>query len=575
MTTSDARRSTISHVNVLGGGQLGRMMAPSAHRLGLHLTVLDPQGSESPAGQLASSAITGTFTKPEDVRRLVALTPKASSVLTVEIEHIHTQVLADLAREGYIVQPPASTLTTIQDKYAQKQFLERHGIPVAEYCLVPSLEEAKAVGQSYGYPWMLKSRRWAYDGKGNCVVHSPDEVAQAYAQLNPDNRADCVYGEKWVPYIKELAIMIVRGSNSTTCDIQAYPVVETIQQDNICHLVLAPARVSATVRDQVTRLASKAVEHLDGCGVFGVECFVTQDQTILLNEIAPRPHNSGHYSIEACETDQFENHLRAVSGLPLGSCALKVGAALMINVLGQASEGQTYDLLNRALEIPGAAIHRYGKSGPVKLGRKLAHVTITGQDLTELQTRVKKFQNPELLLPFNLAPRTPVVGIIMGSDSDLPCMQAAVDICERFNVLFECTIVSAHRTPRRMVEYATRAQDRGLRVLIAGAGGAAHLPGMVASLTNLPVIGVPIQSKALAGIDSLYSIVQMPRGVPVATVGIGNATNAGLLAIRIVGLVEPRLWTAMTEFVQTQEAEVHTKIDTLERLGVRPYLNQM
>mmetsp|Transcript_38512 Transcript_38512/g.64631 ORF Transcript_38512/g.64631 Transcript_38512/m.64631 type:complete len:180 (+) Transcript_38512:258-797(+) len=171
--------------------------------------------------------------------------------------------------------------------------------------------------------------------------------------------------------------------------------------------------------------------------------------------------------------------------------------------------------------------------------------------------------------------RNPLVGIVMGSDSDLPTMKAAADMLEMFDVPYELTIVSAHRTARRLFSYATTARERGLEAIIAGAGGAAHLPGMVAALTPLPVIGVPVKTSTLNGNDSLLSIVQMPRGVPVATVAIGNSTNAGLLAVRCLGIKYPSLCTKMQEFMNKQEASVNEKIDQMEAQGWREYLGNM
>lgn len=169
---------------------------------------------------------------------------------------------------------------------------------------------------------------------------------------------------------------------------------------------------------------------------------------------------------------------------------------------------------------------------------------------------------------------TPLIGIIMGSDSDLPTMKAAIEICEQFEIAHEVAIVSAHRTPERMVEYAKTAHERGLKVIIAGAGGAAHLPGMVASLTPLPVIGVPVQTRALQGVDSLYSIVQMPAGIPVATVAIGNATNAGLLAIQILATHDPALLAQVQSYRHSLRDMVLAKQDRLAEIGHRSYLDK-
>merc|ERR1712014_185135 len=201
----------------------------------------------------------------------------------------------------------------------------------------------------------------------------------------------------------------------------------------------------------------------------------------------------------------------------------------------------------------------------------MAHVTVCAQDSQDLAKRLMPVED---LVGIGMPKITALVGVIMGSDSDLPCMKEACDALKEFGVPYECTVVSAHRTPDRMVEYARKAANRGLRCIIAGAGGAAHLPGMVAALTVLPVIGVPVKTSALSGVDSLYSIVQMPKGVPVATVGIGNAKNAGLLAVRMLaGCGDDRtLLNRMQRFQDDAEREVEEKATLLEQNGEQKYL---
>lgn len=245
--------------------------------------------------------------------------------------------------------------------------------------------------------------------------------------------------------------------------------------------------------------------------------------SIYLNEIAPRPHNSGHYTIEACETSQYENHLRAIIGLPLGSTALKVPAAAMLNIIGASSNhSEIISFAQSALSSPGTSVHLYGKS-ECRKGRKMGHITVVASSHAELRDRLRPLLekvpggNPTetnlfapISPPVGHSHKFPLVGIIMGSDSDLPVMFPAARILDSFKIPYELTIVSAHRTPDRMVEYARSAASRGLKVVIAGAGGAAHLPGMVAAMTALPVVGVPVKGSSLDGVDSLHSIVQMP-----------------------------------------------------------------
>lgn len=518
-------------------------------------TSLNTAGKDSPAGQVAGTSIEGSFRDEAKVLELASI----SDILTVEIEHINCDALDAAIAQGTPVQPLPQTLRVIQDKYAQKVYLAERGIPLPEFCDVPDLEAAYEAGRVFGYPLMLKAKRLAYDGKGNAVAKTKEDVAGAFEQLGGID----VYAEKWAPFVKELAVMVVRSAS----EVRPYPVVETVQKDNICHITITPAQLSATASNKALAVASQAIAALEGAGIFGVELFLMPDDSILLNEIAPRPHNSGHYTMEACETDQFENHLRAVLDLPLGGTALKVGAAVMLNILGEGDTEETKKLMQKALAIPGAGIHWYGK-GEAKKGRKMAHITFTGHSLFDIKARTAVYGG--LLGSWSLAPS---VGIIMGSDSDLPCMKDAAEVLETFGVPYELTIVSAHRTPTRMYTYAQEAAQRGVQVIIAGAGGAAHLPGMVAALTPLPVIGVPVKTAALSGVDSLYSICQMPKGIPVATVAIGNAANAGLLAVRILGSARPELLNKMEVWLREQEGQVLGKAEKLEKGGWKEYLH--
>merc|ERR1712187_169778 len=220
--------------------------------------------------------------------------------------------------------------------------------------------------------------------------------------------------------------------------------------------------------------------------------------------------------------------------------------------------------------VSGAVGHWYGKDAARK-GRKMAHVTISARDSQDLATRLMPVED---LVGIGMPKVAPQVGVIMGSDSDLPCMKECCDALREFDIPYECTVVSAHRTPDRMVQYARDAAGRGLRCIVAGAGGAAHLPGMVAALTPLPVIGVPVKTSALSGVDSLYSIVQMPKGVPVATVAIGNARNAGLLAARMLAGCgcDAALAARMQRFQDDARNEVEEKAASLEQKGEEGYL---
>jgi phosphoribosylaminoimidazole carboxylase len=256
--------------------------------------------------------------------------------------------------------------------------------------------------------------------------------------------------------------------------------------------------------------------------------------------------------------------------LPCPQPAMKVNCAMMINILGQETMEETKAIFRKAMSLPGAGIHWYCKLES-RTGRKMGHITLISSNFSALRSDALSLGVDDVLAQF--ADKAPRVGIIMGSDSDLPTMKDAAEILEQFGVSYELKIVSAHRTPNRMYTYAQTAAERGIEVIIAGAGGAAHLPGMVAALTTLPVIGVPVKTSTLAGTDSLLSIVQMPKGIPVATVAIGNAANAGLLAVRILASTgDGELRNKMESFLMKQEDEVLVKADRLELHGYKAYL---
>ncbi|KAK2362122.1 phosphoribosylaminoimidazole carboxylase, chloroplastic [Trifolium repens] len=551
-------------VGVLGGGQLGRMLCQAASEMAIKVIVLDPQ-ENCPASSLAYQHMVGSFDDSTTVQEFA----KRCGVLTFEIEHVDAATLEKLEKQGVDCQPKASTVRIIQDKYQQKVHFSQHDIPLPEFTRIDDLEGAKKVGERFGYPLMIKCRRLAYDGRGNAVAKSEEELPYAVDALGGFVRG--LYAEKWAPFVKELAVIVARGRDNT---ISCYPVVETIHRDNICHIVKAPANVKWKIRERATEVAFNAVNSLEGAGVFAVELFLTADGQILLNEVAPRPHNSGHHTIESCYTSQYEQHLRAVVGLPLGDPSMKTPAAIMYNILGE-EEGElgfqlAHQLMKRALTIPGASVHWYDKP-EMRKQRKMGHITIVGSSLSNLEGNLATIIEEKA--SDDKTAVDPRVGIIMGSDSDLPVMKSAAEILEMFGVPHEVRIVSAHRTPELMFSYASSAHERGIQVIIAGAGGAAHLPGMVAAITPLPVVGVPVRGSSLDGVDSLLSIVQMPKGVPVATVAVNNATNAGLLAVRMLGVADDNLLSRMSQYQEDQKESVLKKGDRLEKLGWESYLN--
>ena len=303
-------------VGILGGGQLGRMLAIAASPMGVQLHCLDP--SDPAPAAVASKHTLGSYQNRDDVIAFA----KDCDVVTVEIEHIDTKALKELEDMGVDVQPTSATLSIIQDKYVQKEHFAKAGVPLGDFASVAGEDELKAVAEKFGFPLMIKSRRMAYDGKGNAVAKTAADLQDAVAKLGGYDAG--LYCEKWVPFVRELAVMVVRSKSG---EVKAYPVTETVHANNICDVTTTPANVPSHVANEATTAACAAVGSLEGAGMFGVEMFHLADGRILLNEIAPRPHNSGHYTIEACAVCQYQNTLRAIMGWPLGDTDMRVGGA--------------------------------------------------------------------------------------------------------------------------------------------------------------------------------------------------------------------------------------------------------
>jgi 5-(carboxyamino)imidazole ribonucleotide synthase len=342
------------------------MLAHAAQKLGCDVAALE-RGLNPPAGGVVSRLLSGDWDDPDRLRELADLV----DVVTLENEFVRVESLEELERSGAALWPDARTLRLIQDKMLQKSFLDRAGCETAQWAEVSSAEELGPIGERFGWPLLLKARRNAYDGKGNATVAS---LAQSRTAWDGLNRPGGLYVERFCPFVKELAVIVTRGRDGSTA---VYPVVETRQRDHVCHTVTAPARIPQASAQLAADLARGVVHALRGVGSFGVEMFLLADGRVLVNEVAPRVHNSGHLTIEACACSQFENHVRAVMGWPLGSPALIAPAAAMVNLLGRRKASGAPLGLSEALAIPGASVHLYGKSAS-ELGRKLGHVTAVG-----------------------------------------------------------------------------------------------------------------------------------------------------------------------------------------------------
>lgn len=352
-------------IGIVGGGQLGRMLGFAAKRLGFSVSVIDPT-PQSPAGQVVDYQIIANVKDPSAIRKLAAM----SDFITFEIELANAAILEEIALMGVEVNPDAKTLALIKDKLLQKQFLAKAIIPTAKHVAVETVDEIKKAALCFDYPVLLKARFDAYDGRGNALIRGDSDIENALVILKGRE----LYVEKFIPFVKELAVMVAR---STTGEIVTYPVAETSHVNNICHTVVAPAEISRSVQQKAQKLAEKTMEHLKGAGVFGIEMFLTKKGEVLINEIAPRVHNSGHYTVEACVTSQFEQHIRAICGLPLGKTDMIVPAAVTVNILGDRQGKAQLKGLEKALAIPQVYVHIYGKA-ETKNERKMGHITATG-----------------------------------------------------------------------------------------------------------------------------------------------------------------------------------------------------
>ncbi|MGE4182208.1 MAG: 5-(carboxyamino)imidazole ribonucleotide synthase [Limisphaerales bacterium] len=354
-------------LGLVGGGQLAKMTAQAASQFGLAIAILERK-EHSPASGLAHHNLIGDWDRPTDLLRLAAL----CDVLTLENEFVDAEALAAVERHGHRLHPGSGTVKIVQDKLWQKQAVADEGLLLPRFVDTPTPASVVEAGSRFGWPLVLKKRRNGYDGKGNFTLQSAGDLNAAWKAL--DGEVNALFAEAWFPFERELAVMITRSVRGETA---VYPVVETIQRDHICHVVKAPASLPASLAERAAETAGRAVAAVGGVGTFGVEMFLAADGTIAVNELAPRVHNSGHYTIEACACSQFENHVRAVLDWPLGSTALRAPAAAMINLLGAGPGPGTPEGLAEALAVPGASIHLYGKTTSAR-GRKMGHVTALG-----------------------------------------------------------------------------------------------------------------------------------------------------------------------------------------------------
>lgn len=354
----------IKRVGIIGGGQLAWMMAEAAQSLGIELVIQTPQATD-PAVAIASQTVLAPVADAEATAKLSRL----CDVITFENEFVDLEALSRLADHGVLFYPRLTSLAPLLDKYHQRTYLRNVGIPTPQFQVFQNTDAASL--NPFGWPTVLKVRRHGYDGQGTVILKQP---ADAVALLHSPafTAADWLI-EEFVPFERELAVIAARSLSGETV---LYPVVETQQEQQVCRRVFVIDDFDPAVVEQVHQIAQALLTSLDYVGVMGIECFLTREGQVLVNELAPRTHNSGHYTLDACATSQFEQQLRAVCGLPLGSSTLTSSGAVMVNLLGyEAADHDYLEQRQRLADIPNAHVYWYGKTQS-RPGRKLGHVTV-------------------------------------------------------------------------------------------------------------------------------------------------------------------------------------------------------
>lgn len=361
-------------IGIIGGGQLGKMMIQEAKKMGFYVTILDPV-SHCPAHCLVDEHIVAAFDDEEAIKKLAS----KSDIITYEFEHIGVEALKKIESDRYKVYPTAKSLEIIQNKYTQKTVLQKANIPVPDFVEIKNIDDIAKAGVKFGYPMLLKTCTGGYDGKGNAVIYDKKDILKAYDELGGGSLA--LMAERFVDFVMETSILACRNAKG---DMVVYPVGQNIHHDNILFETRVPAYIDGFDTNQIYKtamdLAKKVLDVFQGVGMFCIEMFITKDG-LLINEIAPRPHNSGHYSIEGCVTSQFEQHIRAITGLPLGDTSL-LRPSVMINLLGEDNyKGEALVIgAEKALAIEGVKLHIYGKKFTVPK-RKMGHLTVTANTL--------------------------------------------------------------------------------------------------------------------------------------------------------------------------------------------------
>ncbi|WP_099470042.1 5-(carboxyamino)imidazole ribonucleotide synthase [Konateibacter massiliensis] len=367
----------MKRIGIIGGGQLGKMMILDAKRLDYYFVILDPT-QNCPAHSIADEHIVAGFDDIEAIKQLA----EKSDVVTYEFEHISLKALQELEKMGHKVYPSSETLSHIQNKYDQNNWLRAHQIPIPDYVFINNLSELQAAHEKFGYPMILKTCTGGYDGKGNAVIEKAGDEETAYEALGGGTLPLMI--EEWIPFEKEVSILACRSING---EVAVFPVAENVHKNSILDETTVPAKISEESNKEAFKIAKACLSAFDAYGMICIELFVTKEGRILVNELAPRPHNSGHYTIEGCYTSQYEQHIRAILGLPLGNPAL-IRPTAMKNIIGDKSGKAELKGVEEAYQYSNVKLHIYGKE-TVSKGRKMGHITATGDTIEEALAQVR------------------------------------------------------------------------------------------------------------------------------------------------------------------------------------------
>lgn len=368
-------------LGILGSGQLARMTAVAGSELGIEIRIFCSESGPSPAEHVASKTFKGDLNNKADILRFA----EDCDFLTLENEFIDPTLLEAIDEKfPNRLFPTSKTFKMIGDKISEKENFIRAGLKVAPFSRVKTKVDISDFAKTHGYPVVLKTAKGGYDGYGNVTIKNEAEIAEKFSTLKGE-----LLVEAFIPYEKELAVMVARNSSG---EIVVYPIAHTMQNNHICHYVSIPAEVPHHIENEIKKCATLAMTSINAVGIFAFEFFLTKNEDLYLNESAPRPHNSGHYTIEGTTTSQFHNHVRSVLNLPLGSAALRAPHIMMLNLLGTQNGPSELSNANAFLQVEDGHLHLYGKKLS-KPGRKMGHFTLMGEDKNKIFKTLLKLKS--------------------------------------------------------------------------------------------------------------------------------------------------------------------------------------